>query len=144
MKRTVICAALVAALAIPAAALAAKQTFFGKVKDQPDATVKLRTANDGDGEPVVRSFTVKNFVLDCAAGPAVLQKGRLSGAIPIGNRGGFAAVDDNGDTTFKVRGRIDGRKAKGTWRYFGDVPSGDGSVDENCDSRRQEWKARAG
>jgi hypothetical protein len=91
----------------------------------------------------MRSFTVKQFEMDCDDGPGIFGKAKLSGDVPIGNRGGINVRDDNGDTVFRVRGEVDGNRAAGTFRYFGTVPENDGTTSE-CDSRRQEWSARAG
>jgi hypothetical protein len=141
MKRILVCAAVAAALAIPAGALGAQAVFFGALDDQPDASVKVKTGTN-DGGSFVRLFTVRSYEVSCAGGEtAVVKRSSLSGQIPIGSRRTFHARDDDGQTVFNVRGRIGRNKAQGSFRLSGQAPI---TTEEtaDCDSGRQTWTAR--
>jgi hypothetical protein len=150
MKRTVVVGALATTLLVSAGALGAGLTapahYSGSLDGEPGSALKLRIGSGVNGAAAtVRSVTVGNFDVACRHGVTVpLAKAKLTGEIPVGNGGGFRERDDNGETGFKVRGRIglpDGR-AEGTFRYSGSIEDADG-VARQCDSGRFAWTARA-
>jgi hypothetical protein len=134
-------AALAAMLLSAAAVQAAKpqQLFLGELEGQPDSTVRLKTGATNGYR--VKVFGVHDFTIDCGGDDGIIKRATLKGRIPIGNRGGFHARDDNGDTVLNVRGTVDGRKAEGNFHFFGDVEDQDGDVQE-CDSGRMEWEVK--
>jgi len=140
MKRIVVCAAI-AAFAVPASAVAGQAVFYGELDDQPDASVKVKTGTN-DGGSFVRLFTVRSYEVNCAGGEtAVVKRSSLSGEIPIGSRRNFHARDNDGETVFKVRGRIGSNRAQGTLRLSGKTPITNETT-ADCDSGRQTWTAR--
>ncbi len=141
MKRILIGSVLVVALVVPVAATAATtDNLFGALDDQPESAVKVKVATDDAGERSVRSFAVKQFSVACGGGEtAVMRRAKLTGEIPVGDNRTFKANDDNGETTFKVSGRIGSRKASGSFRFFGRIV--DNGVNRQCDSGKQTWEA---
>jgi hypothetical protein len=90
----------------------------------------------------LRVFGAHDFTIDCGAADGIIKRASIKGQIPIGNRGGFHARDDNGQTVINIRGEIDGRKASGVFRFSGEVENQDGDT-QDCDSGRLEWSARS-
>ena len=144
MKATLISLVVAVALAIPATALGAKSVLFGSLDDQPDSTMKLKVHSaDGSGAVTVKAITFKNFTVSCDGGlTATMRKSKLAGSIPVGKRGGFKQVDDNGKTVFKIRGELneDLDDAEGTFRFSGSLEAEDGATHE-CDTGRLSWTA---
>jgi hypothetical protein len=138
MKRALILGVLASLLAIPAASGAGGTLYAGDLDGQPgsEVLVKLKPG----GEPIVSKFAAKEFTADCEGVTATLSKVRIRGNVHVGDRGGFRINDDNGKTTFKVRGQIHRHKADGTFHYFGTVEIDGASRD--CDSGRLSWVAR--
>jgi hypothetical protein len=150
MKRTLVLAAgaaLVTAIGAVSAHALPQQVYRGQLNGVTGSAVKLRLDPSETGDPdIVRSFTVRYFDVSCRGGALVtMRRAKLIGEIPVGRGGGFSERDDNGETVFKVRGKVGlaGTRAKGTFRYQGAVEV-DGGVATNCDSGRLQWKARAG
>ena len=133
-----VAAALLGAAAVQAAT--SQQVFRGDFEAQSDSSVKLKTGANNDYR--VKVFGARDFTIDCGAEDGIIERATLKGRIPIGNRGGFHARDDNGETVLKVRGEIDGRDAQGVFRFSGEIEDQDG-VAQDCDSGRMEWSARA-
>ena len=133
--------AATAALLIPAAALAAtpQQLFSGDLESTADSSVKLKTGAANGYR--VKAFGAHHFAVTCEGDDGTIARAAIKGRIPIGDRGRFHARDDNGDTVLKVSGKIDGRKAKGEFRFSGSVTTADGDSHE-CDSGPLEWTAK--
>lgn len=145
MKRILVLGGLASLLAVSAAAAgkAPGTLYSGALADDPDSEVVVKVLERG-GEPIVGRFAAKDFSVDCDGGAVVgLRRAKLAGRIEIGNRGGFREKNTEGDTVFKLRGELDGRKAKGRFRYSGQVEDADGVTHDGCDSGRLKWKARA-
>jgi opacity protein-like surface antigen len=133
-----VAAALLGAAVVQAAT--SQQVFRGDFEAQADSSVKLKTGANNDYR--VKVFGARDFTIDCGAEDGIIERATLKGRIPIGNRGGFHARDDNGETVLNVRGEIDGRNAEGVFRFSGEIEDQDG-VDQDCDSGLMEWSARA-
>lgn len=150
MKRSIALGALAATLMISAGALGAggiaSQHYSGSLQGEPGSAIKLGIGPGENGAAAtITSVRVGNFDVACGDEVTVpLAKAKLTGAIPVGNGGGFRERNDNGRTVFKVRGRIDlaDDKAKGTFRYSGSIEDS-GGVARQCDSGRFTWTARA-
>ena len=149
MKRTLVlaaCAALVTAAGAVTAHALAQQLYRGQLSGVIGSSVKLRVDPSESGDQdLVRSFAARYFDVSCLGrGTLTMRRAKLLGEIPVGEGGGFSERDDNGETVFRVRGKLGlpGRRAQGTFRYQGAVEI-DGTV-VNCDSGRLRWKARAG
>jgi hypothetical protein len=131
-------AALLAATAVQAAT--SQQVFRGGFDGQPDSSLKLKTGGAADNYRV-KVFGAHEFTIDCDGTDGIVSRASIKGAIPIGDRGGFHARDDNGETVLNVKGEIDGRKASGIFRFSGEIDDQDGHA-QDCDSGRMEWTAR--
>ena len=142
MRRSIGVAVAVAAIAIPAAALAStvRVTHFGHVVGASGSSVKLKESESGDSRSV-KSFAVRNFPLACDGSPASLGVAKLKGKLDVSKSGAFKARNDNGQTVFKVRGQINRNKAYGTFRYSGSVTRTDGTT-VSCDSGKLSWVTR--
>ena len=142
MKRVLIVAAASAALLVPGAAFggAISQTvYFGELDDVAGSEVKLK-ARARDGEKRVVAFAVRDVPVECEGDETfILPRVVLRGKIPVDGRE-FAVKDDNGQTTFKVKGRLGARKATGRFRYLGEMDTGDRTRD--CDTGGHSYTAR--
>ena len=145
MKRALVCAGLLVALAFPATTAAGTRSFHGAT--EPDGTVDFR-AKFRHGKPVkVRGspshpgFGFQSVPIECDVGtlPGDMVSGYLPFSIEVEGRR-FRAKGSDGYTTAKVRGKFfkHGRKARGTVRLHGDFPSLDAS---GCDTGRDHWSA---
>ena len=150
MKRTLVlaaCAALVTAIGAVSAHALAQQVYRGQLSGVIGSAVKLQARPERDRghghRPLVHGSLLRRQLRGRRYGDDARAK--LIGEIPVGQGGGFSERDDNGETVFKVRGKLglSGRRAKGTFRYQGSVEV-DGGVATNCDSGRLRWRARAG
>ena len=141
MKRILIVGAALTALALPAAAQAARTNQFGKLIGEPGATMKFKESNSADGHTVT-AFTVRDFELGCSGGSLGLIKvAKLTGSISVSPGGSFRARDDNGRTVFNVKGQINRNKSFGTFRYSGRVETTTGST-RSCDTGKITWVTR--
>ena len=142
MKRILVLGVLATLVAVPAASGRSAGTLYtGKVGGVSGSEVLVKV-QQSEGKPYVSRFAAKNFEVACDDGVIVtVDKATLKGRILIGNRGGFHEKNDNGATTYNVRGGVDGSKIKGTLRYSGSIPDGNGVVRE-CDSGTLAFKAR--
>jgi hypothetical protein len=138
MKRAIAGAIATMALVVPGAAAAAT-TYDGKVKGDAQATVKLKV-DRSDGDRVVKSFVVKDLLIDCGKENARLKSATISGAANVSKKGKFKVKGSNGGQEFAVRGKLRGkRKARGTLRYSGPTSVDNQTLD--CTSGRTGWKA---
>ena len=145
MKRMLICAGLVVALALPATTAARARSFRGAV--DPTGAVEFK-AKFRDGKPVrVKGsphrpgFAWEGVPIRCETGS--LSWDDLSWHLPFsievdGRR--FHAKGSNGNAIANVRGRFrkNGRRARGTLRVHGDFP---GMSASGCDTGREHWSA---
>ena len=142
MKRVLICAAASAALLVPSAASGgaiSQSVYRGGLDGVAGSEVKVK-ARKNDGEKRVVAFTVRDVPVDCEGDETfILPRVVLRGKIPVEDRE-FAVKDDNGETTFKVKGRLGARKATGRFRYFGEMDTGDGT--RECDTGGHSYTAR--
>ncbi len=148
MKRKFAFAAAACTLAVPAIAFG--QTFAGiydgHLEGAPESavTLKFNGANNPDGtsDVRVRTFVVRDFTVQCEDGVvATLAHAKLKGQVLVGDGNTFRAKDDNGETVYKVKGRIGVNKAFGKFRLTGEIVGTDDVVRE-CDSGSQDWVAR--
>jgi len=143
MKRVLICGAALGALLVPGEVFGKavkRDVYFGELTDVKGSEVKLKTRTEGGDSDVV-VFTVRDVPVDCGGGEDfILRKTSIRGRIPIGRRGGFKVADDNGETTFKVSGRVGKNKASGRFRFFGEMDTGDGTAE--CDTRGHPFLVR--
>ena len=143
MKRVLICASLVAAFVLPSSVMGqvGRGVYIGEIDGVADSQMKLKTSI-ADGETDVTSFFVRNVPVSCEGGrEAILNRIGLRGEISVSDRRRFKAEDDNGETTFQVEGRVGKKKSIGSFRYFGDVSTGEGGT-LDCDTGRLEYTAR--
>jgi hypothetical protein len=144
VKHVFVGAALAAALVIPAAVFAAtpQQLFVGELDGQTDSSVKLKTGATNGYR--VKAFGAHDFAVACKGETTegMIKRSSIKGRIAIGREGRFHARDDNGQTVVNLRGKVDGRKASGIFRFSGVIEDADGTKHE-CDSGRLDWTARA-
>jgi hypothetical protein len=141
MKRIGITCAAVAAIALPATAMAANTNHFGHLLGAKGSAVKFKERLSAEGSTVT-SFAVRDFEVACDGGTiGLLRVAKLKGDVDVSATGGFKVTDDNGETVFKVKGQIRRNKAFGTFRYFGAIEGTDG-VARDCDSGRLAWVTR--
>src|SRR5688500_14116855 len=106
MKGIGITIAAVAALALPATAIAANADHAGHLLGAPGSAVKFKEHLDADGSTVT-SFAVRTFEVACDDGTVgALKVAKLKGNVDVSDSGAFKVRDDNGDTVFKVKGQI--------------------------------------
>jgi hypothetical protein len=91
----------------------------------------------------VKLFTVHDFTVDCDGDEGTIKRATIKGRIAIGDKGKFHARDDNGKTVLNLRGKVEGRNAKGVFRFSGKIDDEDGDSQE-CDSGKLGWSAHAG
>ncbi len=143
MKRVLICGAALGALLVPAEVFGkaiSRDVYLGELEDVKGSEVRLKTRTQR-GESDVVAFTVRDVPVKCEGGERfILSKTTIRGRIPVGKRGGFRAADDNGETTFKVSGRVGKNKASGRFRFFGEMDAGDRT--EECDTRGHPFLVR--
>lgn len=139
-KRTLVCAAALAILAIPAAAIAATKAYDGAVNGDPETSVDLKVKTE-QGSRFFKSFLVTELAIKCDDGTfdARLRSARLDGREPLGNRGRFEARGETGDQVLKVRGRVRSRRASGTLRLKGQI--GVAGETRDCRSGKVRWSA---
>jgi hypothetical protein len=145
VKRLLVCAGCLAALALPPAAAAGTRSFHGvagstgtvdfKAKVKDGKPVKVR------GSPNSQGFTWEGVPIECETGsvPGGEVAGHFRFSIKVTHRR-FRAKGSDGYTTARVRGRFrrSGRRARGTLRLRGDFPSFDAS---GCDTGKVRWRA---
>ena len=140
--RMLLATAALTALAGVAAAQAAteQQVFTGEIEGQLDTSVRMKTG--ATTEFHIKVFTVHDFAVECKGDDGTVKRATLKGRIGIGNEGGFHARDDNGTSTFNVRGKIEGRRAEGVFRLSGKIETTTGET-QKCDSGQLDWSAHA-
>lgn len=146
VKRMLICAGLVVALALPATTAARTRSFHGPM--HPDGSVEFE-ARLKDGKPVRvmgsphhPGFAWERLPIECEAGSLAwdMVAGHLPFSIKVRGRR-FHAKGSNGNAIAKLRGRFrrHGTRARGILRVHGDFPRMDAS---NCDTGWSHWHAR--
>jgi hypothetical protein len=121
-KRTLVCAAAMAILAVPATALAATKTYVGSADDDPETSVKLRLESEA-GDRFFKSFVVRDLAVTCDDGAIEgrVRSARLDGRAVVGDRGRFETRGEDGDQVLKLEGRARARRASGTLRLTGRI-----------------------
>ncbi len=140
MRRALACAAAVAALAVPAAALAATKTYTGGIKGDQETSVTLKVKQGDDGRQM-KSFVGKDLLISCEGDVgARLKSAKITGLVDVNDAGKFHVNGSNGGQELKVAGKLSGKhNAKGTVRYSGPTDV-DGEV-LDCDSGKLDWTA---
>jgi hypothetical protein len=145
VKRMLVYAAWVVALAFPSPTAAGTRSFHGTA--DPDGTVDFR-AKIRHGKPVKVRGSINHPGFAWEGLPIACDLGSLPGDVVSGNFTFSIRVEDrrfhgkgsNGTATAKVRGRFrkHGMKAKGILRVHGDFPRSDAS---GCDTGKGDWSA---
>lgn len=139
MRRALAYGAALAALAIPATALAAAVTYEGHVKRDPKATVQLKLRT-GPAR-AVKAVSVDGLQIQCSRNVNTRLGGAtIKGTARLSRKGKFAIRGKEGKKTFAVRGKLKGKRvAVGSVRYQGPTLVGDRRLD--CDSGKVRWRA---
>jgi hypothetical protein len=142
-RHQVICAGVLAALALVASAAAAGTTLRGDFRFNELGSVRLIVHHDHGGDPVRVLFEAKDVKLYCEDG-TVDRSNVLPTRVPVhDNKFIFGSYGSDVDSQgfLLVRGAIHGRSASGRVMLGYDA-SGD---DPACGTRAQgRWNARAG
>ncbi len=121
MRRFAGCGAIAAILLVPAAALAASQTYSGPADRDPATTITIKVKRDA-GKRYLTLARAENLAISCSGGSvqARLTEAEVSGRVKV-RRGAFStrATAPAGSPTVVVNGKIVQRTIKGTFRYFG-------------------------
>ena len=140
MKRVVICAAVAAALAMPAATAAAFMHFHGAGHNRETVNFKARIWR-GRIKRVAIGFAWKNFPVRCAEGRTKTD-GSFTRSMRVRHRrfhGIGRTRTKAGWVTARVRGRFarHPKKAHGVIRVHGDF----GAQATRCETGRDRWRA---
>ena len=129
----VACGAAAALLILAAPASSGTRTYTGTADADPTTSFSLEVKR-AKGKRWLTSARTENLALTCGKEElsARLGSARLSGRVRIGERGGFAAKASNELQTVALRGRLSGRIAHGTFRYYGFTDVGGETM--GCDS----------
>ena len=143
MKRALIGAGLIVALAFPATIIANVRHFEGTV-DQ-GGTIRFVTKVRHSKTIKVRQFVFKHVPMQCDDGASTVgDVGTPPPAMRVNSKHRFHGnfTSSGGKKQLHINGRIKdrGTKARGTLRVKGDF--GGGST--NCDTGRDHWSAKRG
>jgi hypothetical protein len=143
VKRIVIGASLIAALAFAALAVAGIRHYHGSVNGGGNLKFKAKVR---DGETVkVKRFVFKRVPMECDDGASTVgYAGNPPPPMRVNQNGRFHGDfrSANGRKRLRIHGEVkdDDQKARGALRVTGDF--GGGST--NCDTGRTRWRARHG
>jgi hypothetical protein len=138
MKRA-LTAAVIASLLLVATAFAATRTYKGGIVDDQRSSVALKVKH-GDGNPRVKSFVAKDFLIKCRSTDARLESAMITGLVRVNDNGRFEVTGTSGKQRLAVSGKLIGkRNAKGTVRYSGPTEVDDQT--QQCDSGKLDWRA---
>lgn len=133
MRRTAVALAA-GALALGASDPAAATTYRGAAVDDPELTVRLQLGSDG-----TVAFEYAGVSVECSNGDSLRQPGaeHLSTLGPLGRfRDAISEEVDGGTAASSVRGRVGGRKARGSLSFDLAYEGGE------CHSGTLRWKAK--
>lgn len=143
MKRIVIAATLIVALALAAVAVASIRHYHGAVKEGGNLRFKTKVQ---DGETIkVKKFIFNRVPMECDDGASTVgDTGTPPPPMRVNRRHRFHGdfTTPNGRKRMRIRGRFrdDDQKARGTLRVTGDFRGGA----TNCDTGRVHWHAKHG
>ena len=143
MKRIVIGAVLIVALAFAAVAVANIRHYHGTVEE--GGSLKFRTKVRDDETIKVKRFVFKNVPMECDDGASTVgDAGTPPPPIRVNDEHRFHGdfTSANGRKRLRIHGRFkdDDQKARGTLRVTGNF--GDGTT--NCDTGKTHWHAKHG
>jgi hypothetical protein len=128
-----------AALLVAATAVAATTTYEGGIKGDQKSSVTLKVKR-GDGNPQVKGFVARDFLISCRSTDARLESAEITGLVRVTDKGRFKVSGSSGRQELEVTGKLIGRQnAKGTVHYSG--PTEVDGQNQNCDSGRLDWRA---
>ena len=128
-----------AALLVAATAVAATTTYEGGIKGDQKSSVTLKVKR-GDGNPQVKGFVARDFLISCRSTDARLESAQITGLVRVTDKGRFKVSGSSGRQELEVTGKLIGRQnAKGTVHYSG--PTEVDGQNQNCDSGRLDWRA---
>lgn len=133
MRRLIAIAPITLALVFPAGASARDVAYEGRGVDDPEARFRFVLR---DKRKITR-FVGQNAMIECSNGDE-LRSGKVTmrSGIRVTRRGRFEDTQSNVNSRARVRGKIDGRRARGEWRYSGTFDEGE------CDTGWVPWRAR--
>jgi hypothetical protein len=138
VRKTIICAALCALLAIPAIAMAAKIRHSGQIVGDPDSKITLRVTKKGSEIKKVSGFKANGVLIRCQSGNGEFNF-TITGSIPVNDKNTFKARlpnDENPDEKLRITGKV----KKGGKVVVGNIKTNQlPSNGENCDVPKQRF-----
>jgi hypothetical protein len=143
VKRIVVCATLIVALAVPTVAGAWTHVFDGKFDPSGTIELKIRKLH---GRSKLTTVKFREVPISCDQGNETTSGNVLKQRVPVeGGKFRLTARATSADdhSTLKLVGRLThhGRRAKGTMRVHGAVVPLDGGTHGRCDTGRLRWHA---
>ena len=143
MKRIVIGAGLIVALAFAAAAVASIRHYHGHVRE--GGSLKFRTKVRDDETIKVKRFVFNRVPMECDNGASTVgDRGSPPPPMRVNQEHRFHGdfTSGNGHKRLRIRGRLrhHDQKARGTLRVTGDF--GGGAT--HCDTGKTHWHAKHG
>jgi hypothetical protein len=140
VRKTIICAALCALLAIPAVAMAAKIRHSGNIVGDQDSKITLRVTKKGGEIKKISGFEAKGVLIRCQSGNSEFNF-TITGSIPVNDKNGFKARLPNvNDPDEKLR--VTGKVQKGGKVVVGNIKTNELTQQngERCDVPKQRFK----
>ena len=142
MRKTIICAALCALLAIPAVAVAAKIRHSGNIVGDQDSRITLRVTKKGGEIKKVSGFKAEGVLIRCESGKGDFDF-TITGSIPVNDSNSFRARlpnVNNPDEKLRVSGKVlkRGKVVVGNIKT-NELTQGNG---ERCDVPKQRFNTK--
>lgn len=140
MKLRIATGLLVAAVAVPAAALAGTTDYKGTM--DRGGIVRLKIEKDGSEKRVVR-FRARHHKADCNEGTIPIYGGFARPGVPIADDGTFELDASSGGDTLRIVGRVESReRVTGTFEEHLEEATSDGVEYTDCNTGVLNWKAK--
>lgn len=142
MRKTIICAALCALLAIPAVAAAATIRHSGNIVGDQDSKITLRVTKKGGEIKKVSGFKAEGVLIRCESGNGDFDF-TITGSIPVNDSNSFRARlpnVNNPDEKLRVSGKVlkGGKVVVGNIKT-NELTQGNG---ERCDVPKQRFNTK--
>jgi hypothetical protein len=130
----------VAAICLPAVALAGTTDYKGKM--DRGGVVRMKIEKNGSKRRVVR-FRGRHHKADCNEGTIPIYGGFARPGVPVADDGTFELDASSGGNTLRIVGRVESReKVTGTFEEHLDEATSDGVDYTDCNTGVLNWKAK--
>jgi hypothetical protein len=142
VRKTIICAALCALLAIPAIATAGKIRHSGNIVGDQDSKITLRVTKKGGEIKKISGFEAKGVLIRCESGNSEFNF-TITGSIRVNDKNGFKARlpnVNNPDEKLRVTGKVQ----KGGKVVVGNIKTNELTQQngERCDVPKQRFNTK--